>query len=137
MLEGTLQGLGRVDEQNRVLTLAMAALEARLRLDPQDGRALHLAAVTAAKLGDRARVDDFAERAMRCRAGEFSTAYNLACAYSTLGEVDRAIELLDGAVHSGRGNLGWIEHDPDLDNVRGDPRFAAIVARLRPPDVPR
>jgi TolB-like protein/Flp pilus assembly protein TadD len=133
MLEGALQRLGRLAEQRRVLSLAMAALEARLRLEPNDGRALHLAAVSAAKLGDRARFDELAERALQSRAGEFSTAYNLACAYSTLGEIDRAVALLDEAVRSGRGNLGWIEHDADLDNVRGDPRFAAIIARLREP----
>ena len=132
MLEGALQRLGRVDEQRRVLLLAMQALEARLQLVPDDGRALHLAAVNAAKLGDRARVEDFARRALQSRAGEFSTAYNLACAYSTLGEVDRALALLDEAMRSGRGNLGWIEHDPDLDNLRGDPRFKAMCDRLRP-----
>jgi TolB-like protein/Flp pilus assembly protein TadD len=136
MLEGALQRLGRIDEQRRVLLLAMDALEARLRLDPDDGRALHLAAVSAAKLGDRARVDDYARRALASRAGEFSTAYNLACAYSTLGEVDRALALLDEAMRSGRGNPGWIEHDPDLDNLRGDPRFKAMCDRLRPGSTP-
>lgn len=136
MLEGALQRLGRGDEQQRVLQLAMAALESRLRVDPDDGRALHLAAVSAAKLGHREAVDDYARRALASRAGEFSTAYNLACAYSTLGEVDRALALLEEAVRSGRGNLGWIEQDPDLDNLRGDPRFAAMCARLRRPGTP-
>jgi TolB-like protein/Flp pilus assembly protein TadD len=136
MLEGVLQRLGRVDEQRRVLALAMSALEARLQFDPDDGRALQLAAGNAAKLGQRARADALAERALRSRAGDFSTAYNLACAYSTLGDVDRAVALLDEAVRSGRGNLGWIEHDADLDTLRDDPRFKAIVARLRKPGTP-
>ncbi|HEX9206883.1 MAG TPA: hypothetical protein VF851_01520 [Steroidobacteraceae bacterium] len=131
MLEGALQQLRRFDEQRRVLHLAMAALDARLRLNPDDGRALQLAAVNAAKLGDAARVHDYAERALRSRVGEFSTAYNLACAYSMLGDVDRALSLLDEAVRDGRGNLGWIEHDADFDNLRSDPRYAAIVDRLR------
>ena len=55
----------------------------------------------------------------------------VACAYAVRGDCDRAIELLDRAVRGGRGNLGWIENDPDLDALRGDPRFAAIVGRLR------
>jgi hypothetical protein len=37
---------------------------------------------------------------------------------------------LDDAVRYGRGNLGWIEHDPDLDALHDDPRFRAIVDRL-------
>jgi adenylate cyclase len=136
MLEAALQRLGRRDEQRRVLQLAMATLESRLRLDPNDGRALHLAAVSAAKLGDRARTEDYAQRALQSGGGEFSTAYNLACAYSALGDIDRALALLDAAVRSGRGNLGWIEHDPDLDKLRSDPRFAALCAKLRRPGTP-
>jgi adenylate cyclase len=132
MLQGPLERLGRIDEARATGQRAMVALEARLGIEPTDGRALHLAAVQAAKGGDRARMDDYAARAMLARPGEFATAYNLACAYCVLGELDRALQLLDSAVRHGRGNLGWIEHDADLDNLRGDPRFEAIVARLRP-----
>jgi hypothetical protein len=36
------------------------------------------------------------------------------------------------AVGTGRGYRPWIEHDPDLDTLRGLPRFQQIVARLPP-----
>jgi hypothetical protein len=48
-----------------------------------------------------------------------------------MGDNDRALELLNQAVNLGRGNLGWIEHDPDFDTLRGDPRFETIVNRVR------
>lgn len=31
----------------------------------------------------------------------------------------------------GWGKLDWIEHDPDYETLRGDPRFQALLAKLR------
>jgi adenylate cyclase len=109
----------------------MLAIERHLQREPGDGRALHLGAVTAAKLGDAARARALSERALTARPDEFATAYNLACAFAILGDRERALELLDRATQRGRGNLAWIEQDPDLDSLRGDPRFETIVDRLR------
>jgi TolB-like protein len=131
MLQGALDRLGRKGEERAVGERAMAAIDARLQVEPEDGRALQLGAVQAAKLGLDAKARDLAERALKARPGDFSTAYNLACAYSVLGDRARALQLLDAAVRYGRGNLGWIEHDADFDNLRGDPRFDEIVDRLR------
>ena len=131
MLQGALDRLGRKGEERAVGERAMAAIDARLQVEPEDGRALQLGAVQAAKLGLDAKARDLAERALKARPGDFSTAYNLACAYSVLGDRARALQLLDEAVRYGRGNLGWIEHDADFDSLRGDPRFDEIVDRLR------
>lgn len=131
MLEGALEKLGRLDESLEAGRRAMLAIERHLQREPGDGRALHLGAVTAAKLGDAARARALSERALAARPDEFATAYNLACAFTILGDRERALELLDRATQRGRGNLAWIEQDPDLDSLRGDPQFEAIVDRLR------
>ncbi len=111
---------------------AMQAIERQLRADPDDARAVQLGAVMAAKLDDVPRARELAERALRLRPDEFGAAYNVACAYALMGERDRALAELERATRMGRGNLGWIEHDPDLDVLRGDPRFEALVTGLRP-----
>ena len=131
LLLGTLVRLGRTERLQSVGDRAMAAIERRLALDPSDGRALHLGAVLAARLGQETKSRDWAARALIARPGAFATAYNLACAYSLLGDHEQALQMLDAAVESGRGNLGWIEHDPDFDPLRGKPRFDEIVNRLR------
>ena len=69
--------------------------------------------------------------ALKARPDAFSTYYNVACAYSIMGEIDDAFAMLDHAVQHGRGNLEWIEHDPDFDNLRSDSRFDAILDRIR------
>ncbi len=131
MLEGAMIKLGRVEQHVDVARRAMQVLERRLAIAPQDGRALQLATVVAARLGLREKARELAERAVMARPNAFATYYNVACAYSVLGDIDDAIAMLDQAVQHDRGNLEWIEHDPDFDALRPDPRFAAILDRIR------
>jgi len=84
--------------------------------------------VTAANIGRREHALELAERALRARPDEFSTAYNLACAYAELGERDKALDMLERAARQGGGNLGWIRQDPDFDSLRDDPRFVRLVS---------
>jgi TolB-like protein/Flp pilus assembly protein TadD len=130
MRYGALRKLGRKEQLQEVGERAMRAIERQLEVDPDDGRALQIGAVVAATLHVPERARELADRALLARPNEFGTAYNLACAAAVMGDSDRALELLNQAVRFGQGNLGWIEHDPDLDTLRHDPRFAELVARL-------
>jgi adenylate cyclase len=131
LLAGALFKLGRFDEHRVASQRAMVAVERTLAIDPEDGRALQLGTVMAARLGNRERCRELAARVLVVRPNAFSTFYNVACAYSVLGDRDEAIQMLDLAVKHGLGNLEWIEKDPDFDALRGDPRFEAIIDRLR------
>ncbi len=131
LLEGSLMKIGDMERHAEVAARAMQALERQLALDPRDGRALQLGTVQAARLGLRDRSRELAERALEVRPNAFSTFYNVACAYSVLGDREDALRMLDQAVQHGRGNLEWIGHDPDFDPLREDPRFNDIVNRIR------
>jgi len=131
MLATALQWLGSKPEFKDAARRAMAAIDRHLSVNPEDESALGRGAVCAAWLGDTARAVELAERAVTVRPDDFSAAYNAACAYALLGNRERALALLDHAVQHGRGNLGWIENDRDLDQLRSDPRFKAIVGRIR------
>jgi adenylate cyclase len=131
MLAGALFSLGRRDEAFTAASRALGAIDARLAVEANDSRALHLAAVLSARIGQRERALAYIDRVLRLRPDEFATAYNVACAYGVLEMREEALDSLDRAVRSGRGDLGWIEHDPDFDGLRDDPRFDAIVGRLR------
>jgi len=131
MLAGALFSLGRQDEALAAATRALANIDAQLASRPDDERALQLGAVLSARVGQRDRALDYVGRALRLSPDGFATAYNVACAYAVLGMRDEALGSLDRAIRNGRGDLGWIEHDPDFDVLRVDPRFDAIVGRLR------
>lgn len=47
-----------------------------------------------------------------------------------MGDTERAFDLLDRALSVGQGFREWIEHDSDLDGLRGLPRYQKIIARL-------
>ncbi|HOD66844.1 MAG TPA: redoxin domain-containing protein [candidate division Zixibacteria bacterium] len=57
--------------------------------------------------------------------------YNLACAYSRMGNADAALAYLDTAVTRGWTVVDHLENDPDLAPLRDDPRFAAILDKAR------
>ena len=56
--------------------------------------------------------------------------YNLACSYSLLKKVDEAFAALSEAVKRGYDDAGWLNKDPDLDNLRHDNRFEEIRTSL-------
>jgi len=62
---------------------------------------------------------------------EYLFHYNLSCSQSLLGQVDDAFESLLLAVELGYDDYEHLCRDPDLDNLRTDPRFKKIQAKLQ------
>src|SRR5213596_3151807 len=57
--------------------------------------------------------------------------YALALAYTSLGEKERAIEALEhGFAGGNKSYLFLLPGDPFLDDLRGDPRFEALVQKI-------
>jgi adenylate cyclase len=126
------KGRGDIETAAAWARRGLAAVERRLRLSPDDVRALYRGGGFEIVLQNRARGMDYLARALELSPDDFSTLYNVACAYADAGEPERALDALDRAVGTGRGNRGWIEHDADLDPIRPSPRYAQILARLPP-----
>ena len=59
------------------------------------------------------------------------TAYHIACAYALMGKVEPAIKWLQAAAEDGFPCYSLFEYDPYLDNLRKDPRFVALIAKLK------
>ena len=53
--------------------------------------------------------------------------YNRACMEAICGNTDRSLELLDIALKSKQSYVNWARKDPDLDFIRSDPRFHALL----------
>jgi len=58
-------------------------------------------------------------------------AYDLALVCVGLGWNDQAFEWLDKACEERCGWLTYVKVEPRLDSLRADPRFSALLRRLR------
>jgi hypothetical protein len=54
----------------------------------------------------------------------------MARVHAALGERDEAFKLLREAVDERDTSLIWVKLDPTLDNLRADPRFAEVLAKI-------
>jgi len=61
--------------------------------------------------------------------------YNLACAHALEGHKDAALGRLEEAASAGFTNASEIAADPDLESLRQEPRYRALMERLGASDV--
>jgi dienelactone hydrolase len=57
--------------------------------------------------------------------------YNLACGYALLGQKEKAFDWLERAIEAGLSDRRMVETDEDLASLHGEPRFEAILKKLK------
>jgi serine/threonine protein kinase/Flp pilus assembly protein TadD len=123
----TLSALGRAADAEAAYRTALPVIERHLALNPDDGRAMTMAAVSCSRMGDRPQAREWARRATAVDGEDAGVCYNVACLMALEGELDAAIEHLRCAFRVGFAHLDWIEHDPDLASLWDDPRFQELI----------
>jgi adenylate cyclase len=122
--------LNRPQEERAANLRALEIIERTLETQPDDARALYLGAASLAALGERDRALEWAARAADTERDEPAVLYNISCVYTHLGEKERALDCLERAADLGFGYRAWVENDPTLEPLHGEPRFQAVLARL-------
>jgi TolB-like protein/Flp pilus assembly protein TadD len=120
--------LGRAAEAEAAYRRALQTAQAHLALNPDDPRAATMCAVALCRLGDRVGGLEWAQRALAIDPEDMGVRYNVACLYALEGAAEKAIECLEQAVRAGFAQLEWIAHDPDLESLRGHPRYQALIS---------
>ena len=129
-LAQALMSLGRTEEAQVIYRRQLKLLDQHLELNPEDPRACILGAAAYANLHDTDRAIELAERAMAVDPEDPMLLYNVACTYAQLNKTEESLAALERAVEKGWGDKNWIEHDADLDPIRNNPRFRAIVESM-------
>jgi serine/threonine-protein kinase len=71
------------------------------------------------------------ERVKAAAAADHDIAYWLASAYLLQGRQVLALEWLQKAIELGNENYLWFESDPNWADLHADPRFKAMMQRVR------
>ncbi len=124
-------GLGRQQQAEAAYRTNLERIEKHLDVHPDDARALYLGAIACCRLGQRQKGLDLAARSLAIDPEEPMTLYAVACVHAILGQIDEGVDCLCKAVANGYSHKEWIEHDADLDPLRGHPRYQSLLQAMR------
>lgn len=109
---------GAVTAYKRALALGSTSVNVHFRL----GYALHMT-----KAYEEALTHHVKAVAIRNPALRIDALYNAGCACALLGRTDEALEWLRKAVDAGFKDLTQVARDSDLESLRADARFRAMI----------
>ena len=124
------QILGMVLQAKGDLPGAISEFEKARQLS---GDPLHwaLLAVAKAKMGDKNIAQQVLVELDKVNPGRQGLAYDRALVYLAIGNKEEALRWLEHSYADRDGaNLSWINVEPILDPLRGEPRFEALVQKV-------
>jgi TolB-like protein/regulator of sirC expression with transglutaminase-like and TPR domain len=131
LLGQSLRMLDRPEEGLAASQEGLRRAEHVLALNPVEGRALSMGSVHLLVDSQPERAMEWSERSLSLYPDDMGTLINGACLRARLGRKEEALDLLERVFARGWGKRDWIEHDPDYDSLRDDPRFKRLLARLK------
>jgi adenylate cyclase len=128
MLSQIYNSLGRKEDELEATRRGVAAAERELLKNPDNPRPASLGASALAQLGEIDRAKEWAARAIAIDPDDTLTQYNIACFYSTIGENDKAFDLLEKLLPTANASTrAWARHDSDFNSLHGNPRWERIL----------
>ena len=94
--------------------------------EPSTGLAIYLA-----HAGRRDEATEVIRELVAMRERKYISSYGIASYYSVIGEVGTALDWLERAFAERDGTLVWIKVHPRMDPLRGEPRFRALLEKMK------
>ncbi len=122
--------LGQALQLKGQLADAIAEYRKAVELD-DDPFALALLGQVYARAGQRDESQKILARLTEEAKSRYVSAYGVALMFIGLGDQEQAMDALERAFREGAGNdINSIKVDPMLDDLRGQPRFEALVQKV-------
>jgi adenylate cyclase len=133
MLFAYYHSRGDLEAARRTAQRAVEQVEKVLTANPDNGAALAFGAMSLASLGQVDRAQDWMERCLLVDPDNLQMRYNLAWGVNKVfGDPQRAIDMLEPVMtHAGANIIRLAANDPNLDNLRGDARFEAMMQHAK------
>jgi len=121
--------MGKAYNQKRMYKEALAELRKAVELSP-DPIVRATLAQSLVLSGQRAEATKLIDELKSESTRRYIPNYFLATTYLALGDRDTALTMLEKDLDEHCIYLQWIALDPELDGLRNDPRFAALVQKV-------
>ena len=123
--------MAKSDPRYAGLEQQLVDLNRAVEADPENAGVLFRRGLVHSQLSqfEKAMVDY--HRANEAGADAGLCNYNMACTLSLMGRSDEALALLELSLEHGFDRWDLLAADTDLNSVRSDPRFTALVERFQ------
>jgi eukaryotic-like serine/threonine-protein kinase len=122
--------LARVYMTKQMFPEALAEIAKMRATDPSDVNYMSLLAMAYGLEGKTKEATKLIYELKDKRRREYLRPYILAEDYAALGEKNEAMDWLEKAYEERDDWINWIKVDPNLDVVRSEPRFTALLRRV-------
>lgn len=81
--------------------------------------------------GQHTRALEWSRRLLELYPDDMRALINAACLHARSGQKAEAVDVIERVFARGWAKRDWIEHDPDYDILRDDPRFRKVLEKLK------
>jgi tetratricopeptide (TPR) repeat protein len=120
------------EESSRDTVFEIGFFEAVLRHDGQCVEVIEILGGLYTKQGRIADGLKMDRRLVRLQPANATAHYNLACSLALSKRHLDALRSLRQAIGLGYRDFEWMSHDPDLQGLKRNPAFGALVEQLKP-----
>lgn len=120
---------GKESESKTAYEKARELLKPRLKISPNDMALVSRFGLYSARIGDKEKANEYLQQALRLGPKDANVHFRVGMAYELLGQRNEAITELAQAIEFGY-SIKSIESEPDLLNLRRDPRYVKISSSV-------